>query len=115
MSKKSGWIVGVLVSLAVIAVSVVVALDPLPGNQVHSNVGRLEVFGVSAGYSSPASFQRDGTGATVKLGEQIVRVTEDRVELSGGRSITIPPTCKRVELRESRGGMVVLLDGVETR
>ena len=117
MSKKRWRIVGIVALVAVIAVGIVVALDPFPGNRVYSNVygdtGPLVVAGLSAGRRSPARFQGDGTAATVQLGEQTARVTADRVELSGGRVIPIPAGCKGVELRESRGGMRVFLDWTE--
>ena len=119
MSRKRWQIIGVVALVAVIAVGVVVALDPFPGNRVYSNLygdaGPLEVAGVSAGRRSPARFQGDGVAATVQLGEQTARVTADRVELPGGRVVPIPAGCKGVELRESRGGMQVFLDGTEAR
>lgn len=119
MSKNRRRVIGVLVVIAIIAVVVVVALDPFPGNRVYSNVygdaGPLEVVGVSAGRRSPASFHGDGKAATVQLGEQTAIVTAERVEVQGGRVVQIPPGCKAVELRESRGGLLVFLDGEEAQ
>jgi hypothetical protein len=117
MSKKRWRIVGIVALLGVIAVGVVVVLDPFPGNRVSSNVygdsGPIEIAGVSAGRHSPARFERDGKSATVQLGEQTARVFADRVELPGGRVVPIPAGCKAVELREARDGMRVFLDGTE--
>ena len=119
MFKKRWRLIGVLTLVAVITVGAVVALDPFPGNRVYGNVygdaGPLEVTGVSAGRRSAAHFQGDGKVATVKLGEQTARVTAERVEFSGGRVVQIPAGCKAVELRESRDGMRVFLDGTEVR
>jgi hypothetical protein len=117
MSQKRWWIVSILAMVAVIGVGAVVALSAFRGNRVFSNVygdsGALEVYGMSAGRHSPARFQGDGKTATVQLGELTARVTTEQIEIPGGRIIAIPPTCKRVELRESRNEMVVLLDGIE--
>ena len=116
MSYKRWRIAAALAFIAVLVVGVVVALDPFPGNRVYSNLGALEVRGVSTNRSSPARFQSDdGATATVQLGDQTARVTIDRLELPDGRVIPIPAACKVVELRESRNGMRVFLDGVEQR
>jgi hypothetical protein len=120
MTKKRWRIVGILVVVAATVIGVIVALDPFPGNQVFSNVhgdsGSLDVVGVSASRRSPARFQgdADGKAATVQLGDQTAHVTTDRVVLPGGRVVPIPVGCKAVEIRETRDGMRVFLDGVES-
>lgn len=119
MPKQRWRVIGVLVTVAAVAVGVVIALDPFPGNRVYSNVygdaGPVEVTGVSAGRRSPARFHGDGKTATVQLGGQTADVTADRVKLPGGRVVPVPAACKAVELRESRDGMRVFLDGAEAR
>ena len=121
MSKKRWGMVGVLAVVVFACIGVFLALNLFPGNRVYSNIhgdaGLLDVVGVSANRWSQARFQGDGDhkGATVKLGEQTARVTAERVELTGGRVISIPAGCKTIELRESRDGLRVFLDGIETR
>jgi hypothetical protein len=119
MSKKRWRVIGVLIVVAVLAIGAVIALDLFPGsNRVSSNVygdaGPVEVVIVSASRRTPARFKGDDKAATVQLGEHTARVTADRVELTTGRVVTIPAGCKSVELRESRGGLRVFLDGAET-
>ena len=113
MDIKRSRIVGVLA--LVVIVGVVVVLDPFQVNRVHIRVGLLEVSALSPGFFSTVRAEGNGKTATVHIDEQTARVTDNRVELAGGRFVPIPPACKRVELRESPGGIVVLVDGVQTR
>ena len=58
--------------------------------------------------------ETDGSGvtATVQLGEQIATVTAEQVKLPDGRAVPIPVACKMLELRATRVGMAVFMDGV---
>jgi hypothetical protein len=108
--------VAVAVAIVAIVLGAVFVFKPFASNQVFSNIGSMEISGISASHRSPARFNSDdGVTATVQLGEQIAQVTADQVKLPDGRSIAIPIGCKALQLRESSDGMRVYLDGKEAK
>jgi hypothetical protein len=116
MPRKRWWVVGILALVAALAVvGVGVVLDPLLPNRLYLKGGQLEVSAVSAGLFSPVRLEGDARGPIVQLGKHTAHLTAQEVELSDGRSIPIPRACRRLEVRESRGGILVLFDGVEAR
>ena len=112
MNKKRWFIVAG--SAAIVALTgMVIALVFIPRNVVVGSLNDREIRGQVAARRGPARFFSDGVTATVELGAHTARVTADAIELAGGRTVKIPPNCKKIELFETRKGLRILLDRAE--
>jgi hypothetical protein len=113
MNKKRWFIAGAACGLMVLCMGLAYAL--VPKTLVAGRVSGREVVGQMASLFAPARYLSDGKTATVHLGSQTSRVTADQVELTSGRILKIPASCKKVELPAARNDMRVVFDGQEQK
>jgi hypothetical protein len=107
-----------LVALGVMVCVVVASLAMNSGQlegPILTKIGHLTIFADFDGPYRKSQFVVDDQSVTVRLAGQTARITSESVEILGVRSISIPPTCKNVEILKSRNGMLVFLDGIEAR
>lgn len=103
----------VIVMLLLGAVGLVISFAQVEG---RSSIGSRQLIVRTTGLRGIGMADGVNAGAptTVNVGGHTVLVGADEVEVVGVRRVSLAPGCKQVEIVQGKGGLKVLLDGVES-
>jgi hypothetical protein len=76
-----------------------------------TNVAGRTISAETTGLFSGVAFADHKASSTVKCGKHKLEVTADELQIAGGKTIAIPPTCKAVKLVNKQGKLKIYFDG----